>query len=346
MNWRKLLLPFSLVWWIITGTRNTMYSAGILPSKKFNKPIIVIGNLSVGGTGKSPHVMHVLDILRNFYSVASLSRGYGRRTKGFRVANYDSTASEMGDEPMQFFNRFKNRIIVAVGEDRVQSIKELFKLFRLDAVVLDDAFQHRKLKSDMNIVLTDYSHRYTKDYLLPAGNLRESRRNAKRAQIIIVTKCPNDLSEEEKKEIRKELKPTTKQHIFFSRVKYANQLEHREFPISLEKSSHLNVLSITGIASPQPFIDYLKANFNQVRELNFPDHYVFKEDDVRDIVTAFNQIEGEKIILTTEKDYMRLRHEYSIVDNLYYLPISIEIDKEEEFNHLIFSYVQSFRSGN
>ena len=346
MNWRKLLLPFSVLWWMITETRNALYNANILRTKRFNKPIIVIGNLSVGGTGKSPHVIHVLDKLKNFYSVASLSRGYGRKTKGFRVANYNSTATEMGDEPMQFFNRFKNRIVVAVGEDRVQAIKELTKLFRLDGFVLDDAFQHRKLKTDMNIVLTDYNSRYTKDYLLPAGNLRESARNANRAQIIIVTKCPDNLSEEKKLAIRKELRIKPKQNLFFSHVQYAETLEHREFPLAMDKIKHLNVLAITGIAKPGPFISYLEKNFNEVYDLKFPDHYIFKEDDIQQILLAFTEIEGEKIMLTTEKDYMRLRHEYAIVDNLYYLPISIVIDKEEEFNHLIFSYVQSFRSSN
>lgn len=346
MNWRKLLLPFSLIWWLITGTRNLMYNAGILRTKKFNKPVIVIGNLSVGGTGKSPHVIHVLDTLRNFYSVASLSRGYGRKTRGFRVANYDSTANQMGDEPMQFFNRFKNRIVVAVGEDRVEAIKKLLKMFKLDAIVMDDAFQHRRLKSDMNIILTDYNRRYTKDYLLPAGDLRESRRNARRAQIIVVTKCPEDLTDEHKEFIRNEIKPKSKQHLFFSKIAYSDQLEHREFPMMLDKARHMNVLCITGIAKPEPFIVYLKENFNEVKTLTFPDHYVFKESDIKQISKAFDQMEGDKIMLTTEKDYMRLRHEYAIVDNLYYLPISIKIDKEQEFNHLIFSYVQSFRSGN
>src|SRR5690554_5213160 len=221
MNWRKLLLPFSGLWWIITEIRNVLYNTRIFPSKKFKKPVIIIGNLSMGGTGKSPHVIHVLGILHSFYQVASLSRGYGRRTKGFRVANYDSTASEIGDEPMQFFNRFKNRIVVSVGEERVEAIKELSKRFKLDAFVLDDAFQHRKLRSDMNIILTDYRKRYTKDFLVPAGSLRESARNARRAQIIIVTKCPKDLSDSEKLKIRKELKIKPKQHLFFSEIIYS-----------------------------------------------------------------------------------------------------------------------------
>lgn len=346
MNWRKLLLPFSGLWWIITEVRNGLYNARIFPSKKFKKPVIIIGNLSLGGTGKSPHVIHVLSILHSFYKVAALSRGYGRRTKGFKVANYDSTATEIGDEPMQFFNRFKNRIVVSVGEDRVEAIKKLSKLFKLDVFVLDDAFQHRRLRTDMNIVLTDFRQRYTKDFLVPTGYLRESARNARRAQIIIVTKCPDDLAEKDKQLIRKELRIRQKQSLFFSKIIYADTLEHRKFPIPMTESKKLNVLSITGIASPEHFVEYLKLNFNKVHSMTFPDHYIFKEDDIKQILTAFHHIEGEKIILTTEKDYMRLRHEYSIVDNLYYLPISIKIDKEEEFNHLIFNYVQGFRTSH
>ena len=343
MNWRKLLLPLSALWWIGTELRNTMYNAEIFPTKKFNKAIIIVGNLSVGGTGKSPHVIYILDILRKNFNVAALSRGYGRKTSGYRVANYDSNAAEMGDEPMQFFNRFKNRIIVAVGEDRVEAIEKMLKNFTLDAIVLDDAFQHRKLKSDFKILLTDYSHRYSRDHLLPAGNLRESRRNASRAQIVIVTKCPEHLSIQEKEEIRNELKIKNNQFLFFSRVIFDEKLNHSKFPIEIKDNSHLNVLAITGIAKPEPFIEHLKGIFNQVRELRFPDHYNFKESDIQNIADAYNEMDGEKIIVTTEKDYMRLRHEYMIVDNLYYLPISIQIDREEEFNQLILNYVKRFQ---
>ncbi|MDO5654917.1 MAG: tetraacyldisaccharide 4'-kinase [Flavobacteriaceae bacterium] len=344
MNWRKLLLPLSMFWWIGTEVRNSFYNAGLFPSKKFNKAIIIVGNLSVGGTGKSPHVIYLLDLLRHQFNVVALSRGYGRKTSGIRVANYDSTAGEIGDEPMQFFNRFKNRILVAVGEDRVETIEYLNSNYQVDAVILDDAYQHRKLKSDMKILLTSYNDRYSTDCLLPAGNLREAKKNAKRAQIVIVTKCPEFPDLDEQISIHRELKIKPKQHLFFSKVVYSEIIEHRKYPMKLADAKHYNILAITGIANPQPFIDYLNANFNQVRELRFPDHYNFKPSDIQHIADAFKEIEGEKLILTTEKDYMRLRHEYMIVDNLYYLPISILIDRSEEFNQIILNYVQRFQT--
>ena len=343
MKWRKLLLPLSALWWLGTEIRNGFYNAGLFPSRKFNKAVIIVGNLSVGGTGKSPHVMYLLALLKDHFSVAALSRGYGRKTSGLRIANYDSTAGEIGDEPMQFFNRFKNRILVAVGEDWVEAIDYLKANYALDVVILDDAFQHRKLRSDFKILLTDYHNRYSNDWLLPAGNLREARKNASRAKVIIVTKCPKDISDEEKQKIYSELKVKQGQHLFFSEVIYGETLEHRGFPIEMKDAKHLNVLAITGIANPEPFITYLNQNFNQVRELRFPDHYNFKESDIQNIADAFNEMEGEKIMLTTEKDYMRLRHEYLIVDNLYYLPISVRIDRAEEFNQLIFNYVKRFQ---
>lgn len=346
MNWRKLLLPFSIPYWFVTEVRNLLFNAKILPVKKFNKAIIIVGNLSLGGTGKSPHVMYILDLLRKNYQVAALSRGYGRKTSGFLVANYHSTAKQIGDEPMQFFNRFKNRILVAVGENRVEAIQQLFSKFTLDAIVLDDAFQHRSLDSDFKVLLTDYNHRYSNDWVLPAGNLRESKRNAKRAQIIIVTKCPENLSHQEKSDIFNELKIQENQYLFFSKIAYADNLLHHEYPLNLKDIAHYNVLVITGIAQPKPFIDYLKSHFQQVYDLNYPDHYNFKESDIQQIKKVFDEMKGDKIIITTEKDYMRLRSEYAIVDNLYYLPISVEIDKQTEFNQLIFNYVQRFQRSN
>ena len=343
MDLRKLLLPVSALWWTGSEVRNAFYNAGLLPTKKFKKAVIIVGNLSVGGTGKSPHVMYILNLLRKDFQVAALSRGYGRNTSGIRVANYDSTAGEIGDEPMQFFNRFKNRILVAVGEDRVEAIEYLLANYKLDAVVLDDAFQHRKLISDFKILLTEYGNLYTDDWPLPAGNLRESAKNASRAQLIIVTKCPDEMSENEKRNVQEKLKVKAHQKLFFSRVVYADTMEHRKFPLDVENASNLNVLAVTGIARPEPFVEYLKKKFNHVRELRFPDHYNFKQSDIEQIATAYDEMEGEKIILTTEKDYMRLKHEYLILDNLYYLPISVKIDREEEFNNLILNYVKRFQ---
>ena len=339
MFWRKLLAPVSLIWWIVTTFRNIFYNIKVFPVKKFKKPIIVVGNLAVGGTGKTPHTLYVLDLLRNNFRVASLSRGYGRKTSGFIVANYDSNARQIGDEPMIFFNRFKNRIVVSVGESRVDAIDRLLKRFRLDAIVLDDAFQHRALQAGFYILLTDYNNRYSKDYLMPMGSLRESRRGANRANVIIVTKCPENLSEEEKAEIKQELKIKKNQYLFFSTIKYDEELKHIDFDISVSEMRNYNVLLITGIAKSEGLEKYIKENSQTVRHLKYPDHYDFRRSDIEDVAGAFESMAEPKMIVTTEKDYMKLRHEHRIVRNLYYLPISVEIDQPEKFNHIILSYV-------
>ncbi|MBV7439804.1 tetraacyldisaccharide 4'-kinase [Weeksellaceae bacterium TAE3-ERU29] len=339
MTWRILLAPFSFIWWIITAIRNLLYNIKVFPVKKFKKPIIVVGNLAVGGTGKTPHTLYLLDLLYKNFRVASLSRGYGRKTSGFIVANYDSSARQIGDEPMIFFNRFKNRIVVAVGENRVEAIEKLLKKFRLDAVILDDAFQHRALKAGFYILLTEYNNRYNKDYLLPMGNLRESGREANRANIIIVTKCPKDLSEKEKEEIKQELKIKKNQYLFFSTIKYHEELKHIDFDIPTDELRNYNVLLVTGIANAGSLEKYVKAESKSVQYLKYPDHYNFKPNDVAAIAKAFESLSEPKLILTTEKDYMKLRHEHRIVENLYYLPISIEVDQSEKFNNIIQNYV-------
>lgn len=347
MSFRKILAPFSLIWWLIMSIRNLLYGIGLFPVKKFKKPIIVVGNLSTGGTGKTPHTVYVLDLLRKNYSVASLSRGYGRRTKGFITANYDSNAREIGDEPMLFFNRFKNRIVVSVGEDRVAAVKKLLKKFRLDAVVLDDAFQHRKLKAGLNILLTEYANPYSKDYILPMGNLREPRSGAKRAKVIVVTKCPKTLTQEDKDKFKKSLKIRKNQFLFFSKIVYSEELGHLQFEETIGSLKEHNVLLITGIANSKGLLKYVESRFAKVNHLKYPDHYDFKPGDIKEIDAVYEEMEGPKIMLTTEKDYMRLKSEHRILRKLYYLPISIEIDDEQKFNSIIKSYVQklSNRSG-
>lgn len=340
MIWRKLLAPLSLFWWIGTSLRNFFYNIKMFPTKRFKKATIVVGNLSVGGTGKTPHTVYILEQLKKSFNVATLSRGYGRNTSGFIVANYDSNAQQIGDEPMLFFNRFRNRIIVSVGENRVEAIKELLNRFRLDAIVLDDAYQHRSLQAGMYILLTEYKKLYSRDYILPMGNLRESRRGANRAKIIIVTKCPENIESQEKEKIKNELKPTPHQSVFFSTLRYGKILFNHYQNIVIDKVQDNHVLLVTGIADSSYFKQYTETKFKDVKHINYPDHYKFKPSDIKDIEGAYNSMEFPKIILTTEKDYMRLRREHRILRNLYYLPISVEIDREEEFNNLIISYVQ------
>uniref|UniRef100_UPI0039A47C60 tetraacyldisaccharide 4'-kinase n=1 Tax=Ornithobacterium rhinotracheale TaxID=28251 RepID=UPI0039A47C60 len=339
MNWRKLLAPLSAIWWCVTSIRNLLYKIGFFPVKSFKKPVIVIGNLSTGGTGKTPHTVYVLDLLRRNYRIAALSRGYGRRTSGFIVANYDSNARQIGDEPMLFFHRFKNRIVVSVGENRVAAVRELFQRFALDAVILDDAYQHRALKAGFYILLTDYRHLYSQDYVLPMGDLREPRSGAKRASIIIVTKCPPDLSEEEKEKIKRELKLLPEQELFFSHINYSEMLYNVSFNAKISQAADCHALLITGIAKSDDLVKHAESKFVSVKHLKYPDHYDFKPNDIKEIIKAYDSLPSPKIMLTTEKDYMRLCQEHGIVKKLYYLPISIGIDKPEKFNEIISNYV-------
>lgn len=343
MIFRKLLAPVALFYWIISGLRNFFYSIGMLPSKKFNKAVIVIGNLNTGGTGKSPHTLYILETLKENYRTGVLSRGYGRKTKGFKILNYDSTASTVGDEAMQVFNRFKNKVVVCVGEDRVSALKEMFKLFRLDVIVLDDAYQHRKLKSDFNLLLTEYSNPYNKDWPLPMGNLREPISGAKRAKSIIVTKCPPDLSVEKKIKFRDSLKLNKNQSIFFSEIVYGEYVFSTDDKILVSDLKNHNVILITGIANDKPFLKFAKNNFKETIHMDFPDHYNFTRTDIDDIEKAFEKTPEPKIILTTEKDYMRLKSEYKILRNLYYLPIQVEIDNPIQFQKMIEDYVQKYQ---
>lgn len=346
MNFRKLLAPLAAMWWGITSARNAFYKIGVFPVKKFQKPVIVIGNLSTGGTGKTPHTIYILDLLRKNFRVAALSRGYGRRTSGFIVANYDSNARQIGDEPMLFFHRFKNRIVVSVGENRVESIQELFKRFTLDAVVLDDAYQHRALQAGFYILLTDYNELYSRDYVLPMGNLREPRSGANRANVIVVTKCPPDLNEEEKEKIKRELKLLPSQKIFFSHIEYSDTLYNISFNAQIRQASDCHALLITGIAKSDDLEKHAKSKFTSLKHLKYPDHYDFKPNDIKEIMKAYDSLPSPKIMLTTEKDYMRLRQEHGIVKKLFYIPISIGIDNPEKFNEIINNYVQKNARGN
>lgn len=344
MNWRRLLLPFSALYWIGTSVRNMFYNVGIMGSKSFSIPVINVGNLTVGGTGKSPHIMYLIDLLKNEKLIGTLSRGYGRKTSGFLIANYSSKVYEIGDEPMQFFQRFKNRILIAVCEDRVFGAQKLMDHYNAEAILLDDAYQHRAIKAGFNIMLTDFNQLYYTDYLLPAGDLRESRSGIKRADIIIVTKCPDQISADKFKEISTKIKLKSHQQLFFSKIIYANKIISKLD--ELEKSSwkNLNVILVTGIAKTEGLVKFAEENFANVLHLEYPDHHNFSQSEIEYIYTRYESTEGrsrfDKIILTTEKDYMRLMEESMIKDDLYYIPISIDINDKEKFNQTILDYVK------
>ncbi len=337
---RKILYPFSLLYGLITSIRNLAFDFGILRTKAFDVPTIAVGNLSVGGTGKSPMIEYLVRLFPNPLNVAVLSRGYGRKTKGFQFAEQTSTANELGDEPYQFYRKFQD-LDVAVDEKRVRGMEKLLSLKpELDMVLLDDAFQHRYVKADCYILLTSYDKLYTNDYLLPTGDLRESRRGAKRAEIIVVSKCPDDLNESKQAEIERKINPKSYQQLFFSRIQYDLNLINIKGSISLKELINNEVLLITGIADPIPLEDFLKRSLIKYKHLKFGDHQFIGKTELQDIRKKLSELSNEqKIIITTEKDYVR-----SFIDvdlPIYYLPIKTEIiENSETFNDLIQNYVR------
>lgn len=341
MNWRRLLLPLSGIFWIIVTLRNLFYKFGIFRFKKFKTPVICVGNLSVGGTGKSPHVMHVADILKDEFQTAMLSRGYGRKTSGLKIANYSSKVYDIGDEPLQFFNRFKNKIVVAVSENRIIGINHLINSFKSEVILMDDGFQHRQVKPGFSILLTDFNEPYTSDFLLPGGNLREPRSAARRADVIVITKCPDAFTVKQRDELLSKIKPKPYQKIFFSKIIYSNAVLHHRYNIDSDEWKDYDIVLVTGIAKSKILVDYTKSKFKSVQHVEFPDHHNFSSSDVQKIDAEFEKIKStQKIIVTTEKDYMRLKDERALIENLYYLPIQIELNDEISFRETILNYVR------
>ena len=286
--------------------RNWLYDRNMLPSTPFNFPLIGVGNLAVGGTGKTPMVEYLIKMLHHQYKVAVLSRGYKRKTRGYGLATAQTTALEIGDEPMQFHRKFPE-IAVAVGEERLVAIPHLLQ-DRPDTqvIILDDAFQHRAVSPGLNILLTDYGDLYTRDFLLPAGNLRDSRAAAHRANMLIVTKCPPELTEQQQLSLIRELRPLAHQQVFFTKITYGipYHLFSRQ-PMAL--NSELDVLLVCGIANPRPLKEMLVATVHSYEMLRYPDHHIFDLDDLIEIKQQFERMaSGNKMMLTTEKDSVRL----------------------------------------
>ncbi len=343
---RKILYPFSLLYGEITSVRNIFYNKGVLKSTPFSIPTIVVGNLSVGGTGKTPMVEYLVRLLQDTYKIAILSRGYKRTSKGFVIASKKSDANEIGDEPFQYYKKFKE-IIVAVDADRVNGIKQLSNLeIKPDIVLLDDAFQHRKVEAGLNILLTSYSDLYVDDTMLPTGNLREKIKGANRAQLVVVTKCPPQLSENEQFKITKKLNIENHQTVFFSFIKYSTTIIGKENLIEIHDLSDYKIILVTGIANTDPLVNFLKEKEIHYQHLKFADHYHFSKSDKQKIESTFSNLQSDKkIILTTEKDYVR-----SFIDAdfaVYYLPIETAFtDHQKDFNKIINKYVgQSSRNG-
>jgi tetraacyldisaccharide 4'-kinase len=343
---RMLLLPFSLVYGLIIYIRNWMFDMNILRSASFNLPLICIGNLAVGGTGKSPMVEFLMGKLRHQFSLAILSRGYKRKTSGYALATEQSTALEIGDEPMQFYNKFPD-VTVAVGEERVVAIPQLLH-DKPDTrvIILDDAFQHRSVKAGFNILLTDYNNLFTRDWFLPTGDLRDQKRSARRANIIVVTKCSPDLSLAEKNQLIREIKPRKEQQIFFTAISYGvpYHVVTRE-PWTAGKATE--ILLVTGIANPGTLKKHLEEKFNGYDEIAFGDHHIFTIDDLKNILKKFGQIQSTgKILLTTEKDAVRLQKFSQQLRELPFFVMPIQpvflFNEENQFTRLITTFIQEF----
>lgn len=330
---RKLLFPFSLLYGAIVSFRNKLYDWNIKKSKAYDFPVICVGNLSVGGTGKSPMIEYLIRLLKDEYKLASLSRGYKRSTKGFYLLEGTETAKEVGDEPLQFKTKYPG-IEVAVHEKRQAGIAALRKVEpQPEVILLDDAFQHRKVKAGLTILLTTYQNNYATDFMLPTGNLREPKSGAKRADIVVVTKCPLTIDTEEKRQIEAKLKLHKNQKLFFAGIQYNQVVTNgvQEIPIPLFED---NFTLVTGIAKPAPMLSFLKENDLSFTHLHYPDHHNFTEKDIE-------KIQDNGIILTTEKDYMRLKNRIP-QEKLFYLPIqTVLLGKQDDFENYINTYVHS-----
>ncbi|CAM3858046.1 tetraacyldisaccharide 4'-kinase [Flavobacterium cucumis] len=309
---RKILFPLAFFYWLITYIRNWLYDKNIFKANEFEIPIIAVGNLSVGGTGKTPQIEYLIRLLSGKYKVAVLSRGYKRTTEGFILADENATAVSIGDEPFQFYSKFPN-IQVAVDANRKNGIEKLLQLpNKPDVILLDDAFQHRKVKAGLYILLTAYDDLFCDDYILPFGNLREPSSGKKRADMIIVTKCPKDLSELAQQKIREKLK--VKQQVFFTTIQYDDFVFGNDEQLLVSEIQTESKVLVAGIAKPKLFFDFLKNEKNEI--LVFPDHHHFSQQDCEQILAKAN---GRKII-TTEKDFVRLNGLLP-TKQLFYLPI-------------------------
>lgn len=347
-SFRYLLLPVSLVYGAVVWLRNWFFDKNILTSASFNFPVICVGNIATGGTGKTPMTEYLVRLLQAKYNTATLSRGYKRKTKGFAVADENTTALEIGDEPMQFHVKFP-QLTVAVGEERLVAIPHLLQEKpETEVIILDDAFQHRAVKAGLNIVLTAYNNLFTRDLMLPAGDLRDVKASMKRADIIIVTKCKPGLSSVEKDAIIKEINPSSQQSVFFTEIKYAAPYHLFNKP-TVTIGPDTNVLLVCGIANPRPLKDYLASKMNTYDMLRYPDHHIFDMDDLSEIKKQFEKIKSsDKIILTTEKDAVRLvKFEHELKDYpVYVLPVehSFLFDEGGLFEQKILHFISSFSS--
>ncbi len=345
-SFRYLLLPISWIYGAVILLRNKLYDKNILKSASFNFPIICVGNLATGGTGKTPVTEYLIRLLKNDYKTATLSRGYKRKTAGFAIANTNTTALEIGDEPMQFHQKFPD-VAVAVGEERIVAIPQLLhERPETQVILLDDAFQHRQVQAGLNIILTDHSNLYTRDFILPAGDLRDVRSSSKRADIIIVTKCKADLSEEDKIAIIAEINPATGQSVYFTTIVYSKP-HHLFTKEIIDIEPDCGILLVCGIANPRPLKEHLTKYADSYDMLRYADHHIFHSNDLQEIRQHFKKIRSDKkVVLTTEKDAVRLeKFEKELSDfPVYVVPIEHQFlfNEADNFNAEVRAFIKSF----
>ncbi len=353
-----LLFPFALLFGLLVRIRNYLYNSKILRSESFDIPIISVGNLAVGGTGKTPHVEYLVSLLNKKFNVAVLSRGYKRRTSGFILATKESSASEIGDEPAQIKNKFPD-LLVAVDENRVSGVKKIMdKHPDTDVIILDDAYQHRKISPGINILLSDYNNRFSSDFLLPYGKLREHRKNSRRANYIIITRSPLDLAPIDRRIIVGEIGPLSHQHLYFTSIVYKEPVpffDDTPEPLCLSKiaETNRNILLVTGIAAPEYIYNYLSVFSKRIIHIKYPDHHAFTQNDLTKISREYATLDSEnRCLITTEKDAARLKEITNIADFIdkgtYYIPIGVSFlnDDAEEFNNFITDYVKTNKSNS
>src|SRR5690554_6308411 len=354
---RLLLFPFSLIYGTVIWCRNRLYDLGVMTQTSFDLPVIVVGNLEIGGTGKSPMIEYLIRLLKVDYKIATLSRGYGRKTKGYLEARPGTSAIEVGDEPLQFKKKFPD-ITVAVQENRVAGVETLKKDH--DLVLLDDAYQHRALKPGLSILLFDYNQLNDVKVLFPAGNLRDRISERRRADIMVVTKCPKNLDHNSKQRISKQLEVSGRHvPVFFAGISYSDPIPYNNWisgeqikdpeTAAVKLEDYQQALIVTGIARPAPFEAYVRSCITQVETLTFPDHHPFSVGDINLIGRKFEAMNSEsKVILTTEKDKMRLMTKEFAGQlkkwPLYYIPIRMEFLESdgEDFDSQVLEYCRQF----
>lgn len=346
-----LFAPFALLFGIGVSLRKWAYKTNLLKAVKFDFPVISVGNLNVGGTGKSPHVEFLVRILKDYINVATISRGYKRKTKGFRYVQLNDTAETVGDEPLQFKQKFPD-VLVAVNESRITGIMKLIgDVPDLQTIIMDDAFQHLAITPNLNILLTEYKRPFTKDNLLPVGRLRENPKGAKRADIIIVTKCPDTLNEGDKLEWAAKINPLPHQQLYFSKFQYGKPYYLFNPTYAYSLSTEVEALVFCAIANTDYLEKYLETTIKKAKILKFPDHHYFTNSELGNLKAQFEKLDApQKIILTTEKDATRLRlHQDFIIENklpIFVLPIEVDFlfNEKEAFVQAVQQFLLNFKA--